>query len=118
MVDLRQWLFEIPESLKPDGLIMSIHYAQRALARKLARQVPHTVSIGGGDYLAATVPRVEPDYVEVGIRAADHMLDAGFRKATVYWEGEDEDGEGNGEFTPEEKGEADLAWIAYIVAEK
>ncbi|MCH8336669.1 MAG: hypothetical protein IIC61_12365, partial [Proteobacteria bacterium] len=24
----------------------------------------------------------------------------------------------NGEFTPEEKGEADLAWIAYIVAEK
>ena len=33
-------------------------------------------------------------------------------------EGEDEDGDGNGEFTPDEKGEADLAWIAYIVAEK
>ena len=31
---------------------------------------------------------------------------------------EDEDGEGNGEFTPEAKGEADPAWIAYIVAEK
>ena len=46
------------------------------------------------------------------------LLEAGFGKATVYWEGEDEDGEGNGEFTPEEKGEADLAWIAYIVAEK
>lgn len=46
------------------------------------------------------------------------LREAGFRKATVYWEGEDEDGEGNGEFTPEEKGEADLAWIAYIVAEK
>lgn len=46
------------------------------------------------------------------------LLEAGFRKATVYWEGEDEDGEGNGEFTPEGKGEADLAWIAYIVAEK
>jgi ubiquinone/menaquinone biosynthesis C-methylase UbiE len=46
------------------------------------------------------------------------LLEAGFRKATVYWEGEDEDGEGNGEFTPEEHGEADLAWIAYIVAEK
>jgi SAM-dependent methyltransferase len=46
------------------------------------------------------------------------LLEAGFRKATVYWEGEDEDGEGNGEFTPNEKGEADLAWIAYIVAEK
>jgi ubiquinone/menaquinone biosynthesis C-methylase UbiE len=46
------------------------------------------------------------------------LLEAGFRKATVYWEGEDEDGEGDGEFTPDEKGEADLAWIAYIVAEK
>ncbi|MDE0789419.1 MAG: class I SAM-dependent methyltransferase [Woeseiaceae bacterium] len=46
------------------------------------------------------------------------LLEAGFSKATVYWEGEDEDGEGNGEFTPDEKGEADLAWIAYVVAEK
>ena len=46
------------------------------------------------------------------------LLEAGFRKATVYWEGEDEDGEGNGEFTPDEKGAADLAWIAYIIAEK
>jgi len=49
------------------------------------------------------------------------LAEAGFRKSTVYWEGDDEDdedGEGNGEFTPDEKGEADLAWIAYIVAEK
>ena len=46
------------------------------------------------------------------------LLEAGFSKATVYWEGEDEDGEGNGEFTPNGEGEADLAWIAYIVAEK
>lgn len=46
------------------------------------------------------------------------LLEAGFRTATVYWEGEDEDGEGNGEFNPDERGEADLAWIAYIVAEK
>lgn len=48
----------------------------------------------------------------------DLLLEAGFRKVTVYWEGDDEDGEGNGEFTPDAKGEADLAWIAYIVAEK
>ena len=46
------------------------------------------------------------------------LLEAGFSKATVYWEGEDEDGEGNGEFTPDEKGVADYAWIAYVVAEK
>jgi SAM-dependent methyltransferase len=46
------------------------------------------------------------------------LSEAGFSRATVYWEGEDEDGEGNGEFTPDEEGVADLAWIAYIVAEK
>jgi SAM-dependent methyltransferase len=46
------------------------------------------------------------------------LLEAGFTRATVYWEGEDEDGEGNGEFTPDDKGVADLAWIAYVVAEK
>ena len=46
------------------------------------------------------------------------LLEAGFRRSTVYWEGTDEDGEGNGEFKPEQRGEADAGWIAYIVAEK
>lgn len=47
------------------------------------------------------------------------LLDeAGFRKSTVYWEGTDEDGEGDGVFTPEKKGEADAGWITYLVAEK
>jgi len=48
----------------------------------------------------------------------DMLLEAGFANVTIYWEGDDEDGEGNGVFTPNDKGEADLAWIAYIVAEK
>jgi cyclopropane fatty-acyl-phospholipid synthase-like methyltransferase len=46
------------------------------------------------------------------------LLEAGFKNPTVYWEGTDEDGEGNGVFTPDELGEADAGWIAYIVAEK
>jgi SAM-dependent methyltransferase len=46
------------------------------------------------------------------------LEEAGFRKSTVYWEGTDEDGDGDGNFTPEAKGEADAGWIAYIVAEK
>ncbi len=48
----------------------------------------------------------------------DMLHEAGFSTVTVYWEGEDEDGEGNGIFTPDAEGEADLAWIAYIVAQK
>jgi len=48
----------------------------------------------------------------------DLLLEAGYRKVTVYWEGEDEDGEGNGIFTADTEGTPDLAWIAYIVAEK
>ncbi len=48
----------------------------------------------------------------------DLLLEAGFSKVTVYWEGEDEDGEGNGEFDPSPTGTPDLAWVAYIVAEK
>lgn len=47
------------------------------------------------------------------------LAEAGFARSTVYWEGTDEDtGEGDGDFTPAERGEADPAWICYIVAEK
>ncbi len=46
------------------------------------------------------------------------LEEAGFARVRVYWEGEDEDGEGDGEFTEEATGEADPAWIAYVVAEK
>ena len=46
------------------------------------------------------------------------LTEAGFRNVTVYWEGDDGDGGGNGEFTPDDKGDADAGWIAYITAEK
>jgi SAM-dependent methyltransferase len=46
------------------------------------------------------------------------LAEAGFKNPTVYWEGTDEDGDGNGVFTPDNHGEADAGWIAYIVAEK
>lgn len=41
----------------------------------------------------------------------------GFR-ATVYWEGSDGKGGGNGVFRPARSGEADASWIAYLVAER
>jgi hypothetical protein len=49
----------------------------------------------------------------------DILLEVGYRDVGVYWEGTDEDGDGNGLFTrtddPREECEA---WVAYIVAEK
>lgn len=45
------------------------------------------------------------------------LAEAGFARSTVFWEGEDEDGEGNGEWEPAERGTCDPSWIAYIVAE-
>jgi len=44
--------------------------------------------------------------------------DAGFRKVTIYWEGADEEGDGNGEWTPTTRGDACEGWIAYLAAEK
>ena len=45
------------------------------------------------------------------------LAEAGFT-ASVYWEGSDEDGDGNGVFEETREGEADAGWIAYIVALK
>ena len=46
------------------------------------------------------------------------LVEAGFKNVRVYWEEEDEEGEGTGDFYEEPVGEADPAWIAYVVAEK
>lgn len=47
------------------------------------------------------------------------LAEAGFGKTTVYWEGTDDDtDEGDGDFQPTEKGDADAGWIAYISAER
>ncbi|MGH8397168.1 MAG: class I SAM-dependent methyltransferase [Gammaproteobacteria bacterium] len=46
------------------------------------------------------------------------LLEAGFARVSVYLEGTDEkSGEGNEVFAAAERGEADPAWIAYVVAE-
>jgi cyclopropane fatty-acyl-phospholipid synthase-like methyltransferase len=48
----------------------------------------------------------------------DLLSEAGFSRSHVYWEGEDEDGEPSGEYYRAEKGENDLAWVCYLVAER
>jgi len=46
------------------------------------------------------------------------LEEAGFARADVYWEGTDEDGEGNGIYRRREHAPSDACWIAYIVAVK
>lgn len=46
----------------------------------------------------------------------DLLEEAGFSRSTVYWEGTDEDGDGNGVFRPVKKADNDAAWVTYIVA--
>ena len=48
----------------------------------------------------------------------DVLLDAGFSAVRVYWEGNDEDGGGNGVWSIENRGEACAGWVAYLVAIK
>jgi hypothetical protein len=48
----------------------------------------------------------------------DILSDAGFKSTTVYWEGDDGKGGGNGVFKPQKHGECGAAFIAYIIAEK
>lgn len=46
------------------------------------------------------------------------LSEAGFKNVTVYWEGTDKHGEGDGKFKPATAGDADAAWVCYITAEK
>ena len=47
------------------------------------------------------------------------LLEAGFSRADVYWEGTDrETGEGNGVYTRRERADSDPSWVAYVVAVK
>jgi len=46
------------------------------------------------------------------------LLEAGFRQVNVYWEGADEDGDGNGIFRQQTHASSDPAWIAYVVGVK
>lgn len=48
----------------------------------------------------------------------DVLIDAGFSRVEVYWEGSDEEGGGNGVWSVDERGEACNGWVAYIAAIK
>jgi len=52
------------------------------------------------------------------VELCEALRDVGFKTADVYWEGDDEDGEGDGVFRLRKRAENCPGWIAYIVAAK
>jgi SAM-dependent methyltransferase len=48
----------------------------------------------------------------------DILMEAGFSKTVGYWEGDDGEGAGDGEFYPTEDAEQCEAWVTYIAAIK
>ncbi len=57
------------------------------------------------------------DWRHWSVREVTEALEeAGFASITTYWEGDDENGDGNGEYTPSKKEENCLSWVCYISA--
>lgn len=48
----------------------------------------------------------------------DLLLESGFKKVEFYWEGTDENGEGDGNYTKVDKGEICESFVAYLVAHR
>ena len=48
----------------------------------------------------------------------DVLLESGFSKVVVYWEGTNEGGEGDGVWKIDNRGEACAGWVAYVAAMK
>jgi len=46
----------------------------------------------------------------------DLLEECGYRKVVVYWEGTNNEGEPNGKFNPDRKGDLAPAWVSYIIA--
>ncbi len=46
------------------------------------------------------------------------LIEAGFKRVTVYWEGDDGKGGGDGVYKASKKGSADACFVCYITAEK
>lgn len=46
------------------------------------------------------------------------LTEAGFSRTHIYWEDEDEDGEGTGVYRARKKASNTGAWVAYLIAEK
>ncbi len=137
---MRRYFERVREALVPDGLFFLDAYGGSEAFRELRERTP----CNGFTYIweqAAYNPITGHMVCHIHFRFPDGsrikraftyhwrlwtlpelreiLAEAGFARSTVYWQGTDEEtGEGNGCFEPSEEGEADPAWICYLVAER
>lgn len=142
--ELRNYFIAVRESLGPDGVFFLDHYggSEAMLEAKEAKKIDegpgrvftyvweqkHFNPITGD--MECRIHFKFPDKTKIKDAFVYHwrlwsmpeirelLSEAGFANVVVYWEGDDEDDEeeGNGIFEPSLEGAADPAFISYIVA--
>ncbi len=83
MVDLGQWHMQIPQSLKPDGLLFYLNKERAVDARKLMLAVGPAVSLTSAWGPADQIPTVLRDEQATGLQAANYLLERGFRNFAI-----------------------------------
>jgi hypothetical protein len=99
--DLKMSYFWDQESFDPltNNALFHIHFKRKGERKRR--------NVFTYDWRMWTVPELK-----------DILLDAGFKKVNLYWEGTTETGEGDGEYRIAETGEPCEAFVAYIAALK
>ncbi|MAG55334.1 MAG: SAM-dependent methyltransferase [Planctomycetes bacterium] len=137
---LLKYLRAARASLAKDGLfLMDIHGGQEAYdaVTETKRQPGFKYVWEQGDFSPVTHERVSwihfhfPDGTRLKKafeydwriwtcpELRDLLMDAGFKKTAVYWEGTDKDtDEGNGVYRATKTGDNDPSWIAYVIGYK
>lgn len=140
--DLRNYFKTVRESMSDDGVFFLDHYGGSETMTET--EETKTIDAGGGRSFTYIWEQAHYNPITGDMRCHIHfkfpdktrmnkaftyewrlwtmveirelLSEAGFANVLVYWEGEDEDGDGNGEYEATLEGEADPAFISYIVA--
>ena len=82
-----------------NGAVFNIHFKRKGEKKR--------ENVFSYDWRMWTIPEIR-----------ETMLEAGFRRTHIYWEGTTRAGDGDGDFKRVDKGEECEAWVAYVVGEK
>lgn len=82
-----------------NGAVFHIHFKRKGEKRR--------EKVFSYDWRIWTLPEIR-----------ETLLEAGFRRTYVYWEGTTRSGKGDGKFKRTEKGEECNGWVAYLIGEK